>query len=96
MLNGGMSNSSTVANMQELKTIFSNIEILLNLSSQLLLELEERAAKWTTQQKIGDIFVKMVRSFGCILLGFLIYSLLLVSFLSTKCILTIVEIMVMH
>lgn len=47
---------------EDIKTIFSDIEILYNINSSLLMQLELRMVSWSPCQKIGDVFNTMVRS----------------------------------
>jgi hypothetical protein len=49
-----------VLTQQEVDMLFSNLEIILNLNSELLKEIKLRMAVWTNSQKIGDVFLKMV------------------------------------
>lgn len=51
-----------VLTQQEVDQLFSNLEIILNLNAELLKEIKLRMAVWTNSQKIGDVFLKMVRS----------------------------------
>lgn len=50
-----------VLTQQEVDQLFSNLEIILNLNMELLKEIKLRMAVWTNSQKIGDVFLKMVR-----------------------------------
>lgn len=49
-----------VLTQQEVDQLFSNLEIILNLNSELLKEIKLRMAVWTNSQRIGDVFLKMV------------------------------------
>lgn len=45
----------------EVSTVFSNIELLLNVSKELLKDLEPRLKNWDNKQsKIGDVFMKII------------------------------------
>jgi NADPH-dependent 7-cyano-7-deazaguanine reductase QueF len=44
-----------------LNHMFSNIEQLWGISSELLAALEERLQAWSSQQCLGDIFLRLVR-----------------------------------
>lgn len=41
----------------EIRAIFSETESILNYNKLLLLQLEERVAKWSVSQRLGDLFV---------------------------------------
>eukprot|EP01102_Stenamoeba_stenopodia_P005953 TRINITY_DN1665_c0_g6_i1.p1 TRINITY_DN1665_c0_g6~~TRINITY_DN1665_c0_g6_i1.p1 ORF type:complete len:1297 (+),score=336.71 TRINITY_DN1665_c0_g6_i1:314-4204(+) len=64
-----LSNSATtrkpMINQTELKTIFSNIEVIYNYNSVLLEGLENRLKNWSATQRIGDIFIKMTDYLRC-------------------------------
>ena len=44
----------------EIRTMFSNVEVLFNFSNKLLTELEQRMETWSNTQLVGDIFLKFV------------------------------------
>jgi hypothetical protein len=48
-----------------LKTIFSNIEVILNINSILLKKLQQRGDNWHVDQKIGDVFLSMLEFLKC-------------------------------
>jgi len=64
-----LSNSTTtrkpMVNQTELKTIFSNIEVIYNYNSVLLEGLENRLKSWSSSQRIGDIFIRMTDYLRC-------------------------------
>ena len=45
---------------QDIKAIFSEIEVILNYNVMILGQIEARASNWTDDQRIGDIFLKTV------------------------------------
>jgi hypothetical protein len=45
---------------QEIKTIFGNIHVLLNVNKQLLEEITTRLETWNENSMIGDVFVDVV------------------------------------
>lgn len=46
-----------------IREIFSDVEMILNFNSNLLVQLEERVMKWTIQQTVGDIFIELSHFF---------------------------------
>jgi hypothetical protein len=44
---------------KDVQSIFSNVELILNISNEMLQSLSDRYEKWTPNQCIGDIFLKM-------------------------------------
>eukprot|EP01132_Coremiostelium_polycephalum_P002890 gene2890-3592_t len=48
-----------ILSLDEINTIFSNIEIIFGVHKTFLSDFESRIEKWTDTQKIGDIFLKM-------------------------------------
>jgi hypothetical protein len=57
------SSMSPILTHDELNKIFSNVEGILSLSEELLNSLKERLKNWNTQQRIGDVFLKLVSFF---------------------------------
>lgn len=57
---------------EQLRAVFSEIEVILAYNKMLLNSLEKRMAAWNSDTKIGDIFLKMVslRTFLFILNSF--------------------------
>jgi hypothetical protein len=51
-----------VIDKAQLKTLFSDIEIIYALNSKLRDEIEQRVSKWSASQRLGDIFMKIVWS----------------------------------
>ncbi|CAG8846961.1 13038_t:CDS:2, partial [Racocetra persica] len=47
-----------LATLEEISSLFGNIEPLLSFHEQLLKYLEERYRKWNSTQKISDIFIQ--------------------------------------
>jgi hypothetical protein len=47
---------------QDVRTIFSCIEIIYSYNTMLLEGLNARMQKWTSKQKIADVFIMMVYS----------------------------------
>jgi hypothetical protein len=48
-------------NAEDVKTVFSSSAVILNYSSQLIEELNQRISRWDSKTtKIGDVFLKMV------------------------------------
>jgi hypothetical protein len=45
---------------QDIKAIFSEIEVILNYNAMILGQIEARASNWTDDQRVGDIFLKTV------------------------------------
>lgn len=45
---------------EQLRAVFSEIEVILAYNKMLLNSLEKRMAAWNSDTKIGDIFLKMV------------------------------------
>jgi len=43
----------------EIRAIFSELEVLLNYNNLLLVQLEQRVAKWGVHQRLGDIFLQI-------------------------------------
>lgn len=58
----------------ELNTIFSNLETIINLNEVLCGEISERLQNWNDRQKLGDVFVRWVFHFV-----FLSFSFWLIS-----------------
>jgi hypothetical protein len=54
------SEDTAVISKQSVQAMFPNIDILYNINKQFLEDLQERQKKWSSTQKIGDIFLKMV------------------------------------
>jgi hypothetical protein len=54
-----------ICSPEDIKTIFSNVEVLLNFSTKLAHELESRIVNWTPNQMVGDIFLKFVSTITC-------------------------------
>lgn len=50
-----------VADPSQIRTIFSNVQIIFMLNSTLLSDMEERIKIWDSEQIIGDIFIQIVR-----------------------------------
>jgi len=46
---------------QQIRNIFSDVEVILNLTRVVLQELKERVNNWNIHGQVGDIFVKLVR-----------------------------------
>eukprot|EP01102_Stenamoeba_stenopodia_P003758 TRINITY_DN1390_c0_g1_i1.p1 TRINITY_DN1390_c0_g1~~TRINITY_DN1390_c0_g1_i1.p1 ORF type:complete len:1021 (+),score=227.99 TRINITY_DN1390_c0_g1_i1:133-3195(+) len=46
-----------LVNEKQCKQIFSNIEVILNYNTKLLVDLEKRVHQWSHQQLLGDIFL---------------------------------------
>ncbi len=44
----------------QIKLIFSEVEVILGVNTTVLNELEERMREWSNTQKIGDIFLNIV------------------------------------
>ena len=44
----------------QLKTVFSNIQMIRQLNTTLLSDLQQRVSTWSVHQKIGDIFLQIV------------------------------------
>lgn len=53
--------SKPILKVPQIKTIFMNIQVILNYNNLLLGSLEDRIAAWSDKQVLGDIFFKMVR-----------------------------------
>jgi hypothetical protein len=54
--------SENILSSAELKLMFSNVEIIRNLSNTLLDSLLERTKAWSEQLTIGDVFKQMVQN----------------------------------
>eukprot|EP01119_Soliformovum_irregulare_P011585 TRINITY_DN2919_c0_g1_i5.p1 TRINITY_DN2919_c0_g1~~TRINITY_DN2919_c0_g1_i5.p1 ORF type:complete len:795 (+),score=256.77 TRINITY_DN2919_c0_g1_i5:1687-4071(+) len=52
-----MPNLREMCSAEEMKTLFSNIQILRNYSAQLLQRLEARMISWSAVENLGDIFI---------------------------------------
>jgi hypothetical protein len=55
--------SRLLLSVENVKEIFSEIEVILNFNLIFLEKLEQRIQQWSLQQTIGDIFVEMVSRF---------------------------------
>ena len=53
----------TLISFENLRLVFSNIELLANLNKTLLKRLEERVEQWEAHTPLSDVFAEMVRSF---------------------------------
>jgi hypothetical protein len=51
-------------NAADVRAIFSDIALLYTFNSELYSEIESRVAKWGTYECLGDIFLRLVRSFS--------------------------------
>lgn len=49
-----------VLSQQEIRDIFSDLEIIKSLSESFLIPLRERVTNWEDRQKLGDVFLKIV------------------------------------
>ena len=49
-----------IVSRQDLKAVFSEIEVICGYNSMLLKQLEDRMKNWSETQLIGDIFIKMI------------------------------------
>ena len=47
---------------EEVQQIFSNVEVLLSINSELLWALEERMHQWSPTRCIGDVFLNLVKN----------------------------------
>jgi len=52
-------------NAEDFSIIFSNIELIRQFNQSLCAELEKRINSWSDTQKLGDVFVSMVRTALC-------------------------------
>jgi len=59
------SQSQMVIKPEQMRSIFSNIEMIYNYNTLLLDGLENRISRWSNVQLIGDIFLKMAPYFRC-------------------------------
>jgi hypothetical protein len=82
-LRNSMQNGRGILNEEDLKRIFSTVELIYNLNNTLLQDLRERIKKWSDSQIIGDVFLVFV-SLPCscdpLLSLYLLILLLFVSF----------------
>lgn len=54
-------NTKPVMSNEDIKTIFSSVEIILGFTTQVKSQLEARMKQWPAVQKLGDIFKELVR-----------------------------------
>jgi hypothetical protein len=59
--NAAASEDTAIISKQNVQAMFPYIDILYNINKQFLIDLQERQKNWSPTQKIGDIFLKMVR-----------------------------------
>ena len=52
--------SKDILSQQEIREIFSDLEIIKSLSESFLIPLRERVSTWDDRQKLGDVFLKIV------------------------------------
>lgn len=48
-----------ILTLEEITTIFSNLATIFEFNQKLLVSLQERISRWSSTQKIGDIFLEM-------------------------------------
>jgi hypothetical protein len=48
--------------LDDLKAIFSNVEVLLNVNKQFLADIDAVVENWSMVSKIGSVFLSIVRS----------------------------------
>ncbi len=53
--------SGALITQEDLKAVFSDIEVILGYNSIILNDLEGRLKTWDQHTKLGDIFLKMVK-----------------------------------
>ena len=46
-----------------MKTIFSNLDLILGVNVELLNKIEEKFADWSDDSTLGDVFVQLVSTF---------------------------------
>jgi len=63
-LNEAIASGSPLINAADVRAIFSDIALLYTFNSELYSEIESRVAKWGTYECLGDIFLRLVRSFS--------------------------------
>ena len=63
-LNDAIASGSPLINAADVRAIFSDIALLYTFNSELYSEIESRVAKWGTYECLGDIFLRLVRSFS--------------------------------
>eukprot|EP01117_Protostelium_nocturnum_P002525 TRINITY_DN1323_c0_g2_i2.p1 TRINITY_DN1323_c0_g2~~TRINITY_DN1323_c0_g2_i2.p1 ORF type:complete len:1265 (-),score=564.26 TRINITY_DN1323_c0_g2_i2:67-3558(-) len=49
-----------IVTVGEIKSIFSNAQVIQKLSEELLKDLEDRAQRWSPNQRIGNIFIRLL------------------------------------
>ncbi len=55
--------SSNIISQSDIKTIFSDIEIIYNANVKFLKDLDKKIAAWSPFQSIGDVFLEIVKAF---------------------------------
>ena len=63
-----------------IKKIFSNINLILNVNSQLLKDIEHRVRQWNELTVLGDIFVDVVCVFSISLFYFYLFNIKFYNF----------------
>jgi len=67
-IKAAMGTQNEIISEEDYAKLFPNVEIIVNLNSELLSALQERIESWSPHQKIGDVFCKRVRT--CILYSY--------------------------
>lgn len=49
--------------LKEVKSLYNDLQVIVNYNGKLLRDLTPRVEKWTPHQKLGDIFLQLVRNF---------------------------------
>ena len=64
-----LNEQTAIISAQQVKNMFPNIEIIYNVNKQFLADLQERFNNWSIQQRIGDIFLRMVRNMSLLIVN---------------------------
>jgi hypothetical protein len=48
--------------LKEVKSLYNDLQVIVNYNGKLLRDLTPRVEKWTPHQKLGDIFLQLVRN----------------------------------
>jgi len=89
-LKAALGTTNEIITDKDYNVLFPNVEIIVNLNSELLTALQERFANWSQHQKIGDVLFKRVRNSHQITI---VSNMLLANRLRySKCISTIAKI----
>ncbi len=57
-----LAEGSPIISAEDMRVIFSDVEIILSANMKLLNDLDKKMAQWHPTQTIGDVFLEMVRN----------------------------------